>query len=445
MFETKKDKQIRSKALYTVMLAATCGATLGLVGCSGMKSSTVASGEPSVALHGNVHGGQQPIVGASVYLYSVNTSYTGGPSTSMLSGTGVTNGYVTTDGAGYFTLPANSWSCTAGTYIYMVAIGGSPQVSGTKTNTNAAMLAGLGDCSNVNGSTFILLNEVTTVGSAFALSPFMTAYDHIGADTNGQAGLQRAFSNIAKLVNTANGQAATTLASGGISPHAKVYALANTLSACINTVNQTGGLASTACSNLFTYTTPSGGTAPTDTIMAAANIAKAPYQNVANLYGFAPTNPPFPNQLTGQPTDWALAVTYPGFNNPMSPAVDGSGNVFIADNGSNSVKIIPQAGASAITTVTNGLSAPSGIVIDASNNPWVINSSQLVLLNASSNYASTSFNPSNITSPTAIGIDPSGYIWVAGNGHMDRYSSSGAYQNSNTTGTNINAIVYNPY
>ena len=103
---------------------------------------------PGTVLHGTVHGGQNPIAGAHVYLYAINTTGYGGPgiaasttnaSVSLLhTGTGTTQDgsghyYVTTDPYGNFTITSD-YSCPSNypnTYFY--ASGGDPGLgSGSK-------------------------------------------------------------------------------------------------------------------------------------------------------------------------------------------------------------------------------------------------------------------------------------------------------------------------
>ena len=122
-----------------VPVAAICGVVL-LAGCSGGAFSpaagVAASKEAGVTLTGWVRGGQQPIVGAQVYLLAANTTGYGGngiaasssnASVSLLTsgnGTlldtsgGATNGdyYVTTDASGNWTI-SGDYTCTAGQQV----------------------------------------------------------------------------------------------------------------------------------------------------------------------------------------------------------------------------------------------------------------------------------------------------------------------------------------
>ena len=62
-----------------VILLSSCA--LVLAGCAGMPAITTSNTDsiPGTALHGSVHGGQNPIAGAHVYLYAINTTGYGGP------------------------------------------------------------------------------------------------------------------------------------------------------------------------------------------------------------------------------------------------------------------------------------------------------------------------------------------------------------------------------
>src|SRR6185437_4804356 len=123
--------------------AAVCGLVglVGLAGCAGgafapaagtSQSSGGGAKNTGATLTGKVRGGQQPIVGAHVYLMAANTTGYGGngmaasasnASVSLLtSGTGTTldtsggatsgDYYVTTDGAGSWTITGD-YTCTA--------------------------------------------------------------------------------------------------------------------------------------------------------------------------------------------------------------------------------------------------------------------------------------------------------------------------------------------
>ena len=98
-----------------------------------------------------MHGGQQPIVGAHVYLYAANTGGYGGASMSLLTKRRrqgwQQNYYVTTQTGGTFNISPDYTCPGANTQVYLYAIGGDPTPS--VPNAAAGLLAGLGSCDTV--------------------------------------------------------------------------------------------------------------------------------------------------------------------------------------------------------------------------------------------------------------------------------------------------------
>src|SRR5580704_6989029 len=108
-------------ALNRLSVVVLASALLGLAGCSGSSIggsnpaavALVGNKAPGANLRGSAHGGQQPIVGANVYLFAANTMGHGASSVSLLASGGnatldtsggATDGdyYVTTDQNGDF-------------------------------------------------------------------------------------------------------------------------------------------------------------------------------------------------------------------------------------------------------------------------------------------------------------------------------------------------------
>src|SRR5271166_5653949 len=128
---------------------------------SGCSSAPVRTANPvqtsqvqGAALHGKVHGGQQPIVGAGVYLYAANTTGYGGlgiPASSSNASISLLKspGYVTTDSNGNFSITGDYTCPSASTQVYLYSIGGNP---GAGTNSAASLLAGLGSCGSLSSS-----------------------------------------------------------------------------------------------------------------------------------------------------------------------------------------------------------------------------------------------------------------------------------------------------
>ena len=106
-------------------------------------------------------------------LYAVGLPATGGGygtgQRSMLTAT------VQTVTGGNFSITGD-YTCDAGDYVYLTSVGGtSTTVNGMPSGNNsaAALMAALGPCSGLSSSTFITLNEATTVAAVFAMQQFM--------------------------------------------------------------------------------------------------------------------------------------------------------------------------------------------------------------------------------------------------------------------------------
>ena len=286
-----------------MMLAAAAAALLAatLTGCGGEGKllSGTAEATTGAAISGHVLGGQQPIVGARVYLYAAGTGGYGSPSRSLLAAPG----YVTTDANGFLSITGD-YTCGPGDQVYLLALGGDP---GSGPNSAVGLMAALGSCSTLAANaatTFVFMDEVTTVAAVYALVDYMRGPTAGGAPASDNVGLARAFAQAAVLANTTTGLANTATANGrGAVPQAAINSLANSLAACINS--------SGACSALFSATTVAG-MVPTNTVQAALNVARHPSSNAAAIYNLATPQAPFAPGLLSAPATWTLPVTFAG-------------------------------------------------------------------------------------------------------------------------------------
>ena len=415
-----------------------CFLCLILTGCS-LSTTSAPTPSAGLAIQGTVHGGQQPIVGAHVYLMAANTTGYGQASVSLLtsgSGTDTVGKYVTTDGSGGFSITGD-YTCTTNTQVYVYTLGGN---AGSGANSAAALMAALGNCpasQNFQTATpFIAVNEVSTVAAAYAFAGFATDALHVSSSGTPLAttGIANAFANVANLAGISTGAAlATTPAGNGTVPQSEINTLANILAAC---VNSTGPTNPTQCYTLFTNALSGGtvGTQPTDTATAAINIAHNPGSNITNLYALSTANPPFAPALTSQPRDFTIALSFTGggLNDPYSIAVDGNGNVWTANGGNTSVSQFNGVTGAAISPAAgytgNGLTVPFAIAIDPSGNAWVNNmypssppSHVSVFKPGGTVFTGSPFsggglstqNSFNVTSPRDIAFDASGNAWIA--------------------------------
>jgi sugar lactone lactonase YvrE len=100
---------------------------------------------------------------------------------------------------------------------------------------------------------------------------------------------------------------------------------------------------------------------------------------------------------------------------PQGVAVDGSGNVFIADGGNGVIEQWSNGGPSAASVaVSSGLIGPSGVAVDGSGNIFIADWSNSAIeeWNASTQTVSTPVS-SGLKSPAGVAVDGAGNIYIA--------------------------------
>ena len=350
-----------------------------LTGCANLADTPAAPTAQTHILSGHVHGGQQPVVGATVQLYSAGTSGYGSASTPLLTTSVVTASDGSFNITGDYTCPSPS------SQVYLTATGGD---AGAGVNPASVLISGLGSCSTLANTLYITINEVSTVASAYALAPFMSPGSaNVGTSGTNALGLANAFATIPNLLDLATGNARTSTPAGnGTVPQRSLNTLANIIASCINTT----GAASTPCSTLFAYAHATNDPPPTDTLGAILNIALNPALHVADLYPLPTASAPFQPALSAQPNDWTVSVVYTGggLGTPGFPAVDATGNLWV-----------PNAGATILSAFS-----PTGTPL-----------------------ASSGYTGGGLTQSVAAAVDLSGSIWVtnAGTGSISKFSPSG--------------------
>jgi hypothetical protein len=419
---------------------------LALAGCARMPSLTTSSTNPlqGAAITGRVHGGQNPISSAHVYLLAVNTTGYGGPgiaasstnkSASILTSGAGSDGlgfYVTTDANGLFNITGDYTCPSTWAHPYLYAVGGD---SGAGANSAITLAAPVDSCGGA--SEFITVNEASTIASAYSFAGFASDPTHVSSSNSALAATAatNAANTIVNLENPNTGVAyATTPAGNGTVPQAEINTLANILAACVNST----GPGSTACTTLFSNAM-NGSTAPTDTATAALNIAHNPGANIVNLFGLQTGTSPFQPSLIAAPNDFTIAVSYTGggMNSPVPVAIDASGNVWIGNTatGANSVSKLsplgaPISGSSGYTG--GGIVDPYSIAIDSSGNLWTgnVTPNSLSELSSTGTPISTSsgYTGGGLSTPYAIAFDSLGHAWVVNNvgGNLSEFSSTGS-------------------
>lgn len=410
-----------------------------LSGCGSKIGSTVTNPPPpppSFEFSGKVTSGPQPVIGAAVQIYVAGSSGYGMQATAL-------GPSQVTDASGNFTVQGTVSCPSSSALTYLAASGG--HVGTGSDNSAIALMAALGACGNLNGSTANTVDEVTTVAAVWALAPFLGSGGLMGTSSGNAQGLANAFANVSNLVDLSSGAAPGKAApANAIIPTAKIDTLADILAAC---VEQTP---STACGTLFAAATPPGGSAPNNTLDAALDIARNPANNPAALFALASTSAPFQPVLGAAPPDWTLAVSYTGagLNTPGAIALDAAGNVWVANYfsavsefSSSGQPLSPAAGYTG-----GGLEESYGLAVNKDGSLWVTNEASSGTVNGGAG-ALTVLNPTGqVTSgangyvgggvffPVAAAADTDGSVWIAdyGDSTASKFAMSGTAVSGST-------------
>ncbi len=376
------------------LLAALATSSLFLAGCSSsmapLESVGGGAGHASAQISGKIHGGNQPVAGATVTLYRASQ-------VSFASGAiAVAHTTSAADGFGSFAFQSspsstnsnadNTYNCDqpanttlSSPFLFLVARGGTTvNTPGALPNPDSVFIAPLGRCNAVNASTFVNMSEVVTVATMAALHQFMTPpasgqgiENSVGADGifASDLALGNALYSVSNMVSLTDGTANAPFVKQAagvnltVTPElAKINQLANALSACINY----SGSGNPNCATLYNSAPPPSDTASTSvggTMNAAQDPLTALYYIFANptnsvtLGGDGTTNrtalfnlstgtgAPYQPTMAAVPTDWSIGLSFKststcsdipsstaGFlSNPSNISIDLYGNVFFSN------------------------------------------------------------------------------------------------------------------
>jgi sugar lactone lactonase YvrE len=423
----------------SALAAASLGLAAVLSGCAGNMPSNfgIATTTSGSATHitGVVHGGQNPVSGAAIQLYTVGTTGLKSASTGLISSPPLSG----SDGSFNITGLYNGCNgATAGTEVYLVATGGNP---GGGTNANLSLAAALGSCATLyaNAATTTLnVNEVTTVAAAYALAPFASDFQHIGASGSFPTGLLNAFSNATVLASNTNGTAGgDNLPTGVTVPITELNTLANIIAACVNSQGTAGN--SSACNSIF------GATGTTDTFSAALAIARNPGASaVTALYNLSNASAPFQPSMTASsaPNDFSVAVSIANANlaTPYGIAIDGSGNAWVTNESGTTISEFSTTGAALNSIAPTGLVGAKGIAVSRGGVVWVANTAgnsayALTFTNGTlSNTATFPATSFSLSAPSAVAVD------YGGNAYFTNFNG-----NSVTGISAAGSLIASPY
>jgi sugar lactone lactonase YvrE len=129
-------------------------------------------------------------------------------------------------------------------------------------------------------------------------------------------------------------------------------------------------------------------------------------------------------------------------NQPSSVAVDGGGNVFIADTGNQRLVEVTPSGTQHVTTL-GGLANPSAVTVDGAGNILVANALTGLIAQYEAGTLTPTTVQSGLTDPEGLAIDSSGDIYIsqASSGNVVRLQSSGLMPISILRGLNKPSAV----
>jgi DNA-binding beta-propeller fold protein YncE len=121
-----------------------------------------------------------------------------------------------------------------------------------------------------------------------------------------------------------------------------------------------------------------------------------------------------------------------GLHYPDGVAVDGAGNVYIADYGNNAIKEWTASNSNLTTLVSSGLSGPGDVAVDGAGNVYIADSGNNSIeewMVANSNV--TTLVSSGLNSPFGVAVDGAGNVYIADSGNNSIKEWTAA--NSNVT------------
>jgi hypothetical protein len=203
-----------------------------------------------------------------------------------------------------------------------------------------------------NLPTSVTLNELTTVAASYSMAQFYRT----GVISGNSFGLQLAAGMNDNIVASATGQSSPVLLS---SPNAdqtnslrSTRSLANLLAACVVDPSVTA--------RLFHLTTPAGGSPPSNTAQALANLARDPGQNVVRIFALTLLSDLYDPPLVTMPDAWTVTVKIndSGSDEP-DRLISGPGNIAFDKRGyawvtNNTVQGTPCSGRFNLVFKPNG-------------------------------------------------------------------------------------------
>jgi gliding motility-associated-like protein len=168
---------------------------------------------------------------------------------------------------------------------------------------------------------------------------------------------------------------------------------------------------------------------PTTVLPASANVAAPAYSGVVTTYATGFSQPygvavdasgnvfvvnQGNNTVTKVPAGGGTPVTIgSGFNRPFGAAVDVAGNVYVADYNSGRILEIPLGTGTTVTTVVSGFSDITGVAVDAAGNLYAADYGSGAVYKIAAGTSTKVSIGTGFANPYGVTVDPAGNVFVA--------------------------------
>jgi sugar lactone lactonase YvrE len=123
-------------------------------------------------------------------------------------------------------------------------------------------------------------------------------------------------------------------------------------------------------------------------------------------------------------------VVSSGLTNPTALALDGAGNLYISNTGANQVVLVPNEqgtlNSADLTTLTvTGLGSPGGLAVDGSGDLYVADTTNGTVWENPAGGGTTVAVVSSLTNPSGLAVDNAGNVYVSANNQVTEYPAGG--------------------
>jgi hypothetical protein len=421
MLKASRSKPVRCLSCNLKSQIFFVAAALILTGCQTIGSS-LGNAPSGDSVGSKVTSFNSPVGDATIQLYAMKS---GAASEPLLTQTVKSSSTGSFSISGLYTCP----SATAQTYL--VATGGTPEISGGVPNSQAALATLLGPCGSITTGQFAV-NEVTTIAAESAMMADLSSMTKIGSASTA-AQLTADYTTFTELVNPTTGTAPGLTEPAGYEVQvSKLNAMADILATCVNSKGGKAGDGS-ACGTLFTETiTMDGSPVPTDTFMAGRGMARDFNLDLSKSLALAQSNPPYTPELTSEPSDWNLKLV-PTTATPVISPVSGkyaAGTMVTITDATPGAVIHFTTNGTEATCSTPAYTGPFALVSSATVNASAISGNVCSLFATPAVYTITSGSTSK---PQSLTLSVPADSITVGSSYQGTLSTSGA--------TNVATVV----